>query len=105
MRTRLYQDHTGRPDASLLLARSEGMGGLANQFPRYSGAPSQSCPIIIRDVIRDLEPFGPVFVSARWGSDLPVGQRCQGRFATADQCSMRNHLDERLVQGGLPPRR
>ena len=48
-------------------ARSEGVGGLANQFPRYNGAPTQTYPIIIRDVIRDPDLFGPVFVSARWG--------------------------------------
>jgi putative SOS response-associated peptidase YedK len=48
-------------------ARSEGVQGLANQFPRYNGAPTQTYPIIIRDVIREPDLFGPVFVSARWG--------------------------------------
>ncbi len=48
-------------------ARNERIGGLANQFPRYNGAPTQTYPIIIRDVIRDPDLFGPVFVSARWG--------------------------------------
>ena len=48
-------------------ARSEGVEGIANQFPRYNGAPTQTYPIIIRDVIRDPDLFGPVFVSARWG--------------------------------------
>ncbi|MFJ6328502.1 MULTISPECIES: SOS response-associated peptidase [unclassified Rhizobium] len=41
--------------------------GLANRFPRYNGAPTQDYPIIIRDVIRQPDLFGPVFVSARWG--------------------------------------
>ena len=48
-------------------ARSEGVGGLANQFPRYNGAPTQIYPVIIHDVIRDPDLLGPVFVSARWG--------------------------------------
>ncbi len=41
--------------------------GLANQFPRYDGAPSLYYPIIIRDVVPDPDVFGPTFVSARWG--------------------------------------
>lgn len=41
--------------------------GLANRFPRYNGAPTQDYPIIIRDVIRQPDLFGPVFVSAGWG--------------------------------------
>lgn len=44
-----------------------GVEALANQFPRYNGAPTLIYPIIIRDVIRDPDLFGPVFVSARWG--------------------------------------
>ena len=48
-------------------ANSDGIQGLANQLPRYNGAPTQTYPIIIRDVIRDPDLFGPVFVSARWG--------------------------------------
>lgn len=43
-------------------ARREGALGLANQFPRYNGAPTLNYPVII------MEPdIGPVFVSARWG--------------------------------------
>ncbi|MBP1874012.1 hypothetical protein J2Z19_003731 [Ensifer adhaerens] len=33
-------------------AKREGAEGLANQLPRFNGAPSQYDPIIIRDVIR-----------------------------------------------------
>ncbi|OHV80359.1 SOS response-associated peptidase [Ensifer sp. LCM 4579] len=63
---------------------------LANQFPRYNGAPTQFYPIIIRDVIRDPDVFGPTFVSARWGLILrwikeqrpgrppPINARCEG---------------------------
>jgi hypothetical protein len=48
-------------------AQRERVEGLANQFPRYNGAPSLYYPIIIRDVVRDPDVFGPTFVSARWG--------------------------------------
>ncbi|NRP19503.1 putative SOS response-associated peptidase YedK [Ensifer adhaerens] len=48
-------------------AKREGVEGLANQLPRFNGAPSQYYPIIIRDVIRDDGVMGPVFISARWG--------------------------------------
>lgn len=48
-------------------ANGDGVKGMANQLPRYNGAPSQDYPIIIRDVVRDPDLFGPVFVSARWG--------------------------------------
>lgn len=34
-------------------AKREGVEGLANQLPRFNGAPSQYYPIIIQDVIRD----------------------------------------------------
>ncbi|WP_331374772.1 SOS response-associated peptidase [Sinorhizobium chiapasense] len=47
--------------------REAGAEALANQFPRYNGAPTLFYPIIIRDVVRDPDVFGPTFVSARWG--------------------------------------
>ncbi|MDK1494797.1 SOS response-associated peptidase [Sinorhizobium sp. 7-81] len=50
-----------------LAQREGGAEALANQFPRYNGAPTLYCPIIISDVIREPDIFGPVFVSARWG--------------------------------------
>lgn len=43
------------------------VGSLSNQFPRYNGAPSLYYPIIIRDMVREPDIMGPVFVSARWG--------------------------------------
>lgn len=49
------------------MAERQAVEGMANQFPRYNGAPSLYYPIIIRDVIRDPDVFGPTFVSARWG--------------------------------------
>ncbi|THK34358.1 hypothetical protein EHS39_30755 [Ensifer sp. MPMI2T] len=63
---------------------------LANQFPRYNGAPTKFYRIIIRDVIRDPDMFGPTFVSARWGliprwikerrpsRPPPINARCEG---------------------------
>lgn len=42
-------------------------GAFSNQFPRYNGAPSLYYPIIIRDMVREPNIMGPVFVSARWG--------------------------------------
>ncbi|WP_026619950.1 putative SOS response-associated peptidase YedK (plasmid) [Ensifer sp. WSM1721] len=71
-------------------AQRERVEGLANQFPRYNGAPSLYYPIIIRDVVRDPDVFGPTFVSARWGlipgwmketrpgRPPPVNARCEG---------------------------
>ncbi len=66
--------------------------GMANQLPRYNGAPSLTYPIIITDVIRDPDVFGPTFVSARWGliprwmkapgRPPPVNARCEGISAT-----------------------
>jgi putative SOS response-associated peptidase YedK len=41
--------------------------GLSNRFPRWNGAPSQDYPIIIRDMVREPDTFGPMFASARWG--------------------------------------
>lgn len=49
------------------LAEREAVLGMANQFPRYNGAPSLYYPIIIRDVVRDPDVVGPTFVSPRWG--------------------------------------
>lgn len=43
------------------------VAGLANGFPRYNGAPQQDYPVIIRDMVREPDVMGPVFVSARWG--------------------------------------
>ncbi|KWV56677.1 hypothetical protein AS026_33055 [Rhizobium altiplani] len=40
---------------------------LSNQFPRYNGAPSLDYPIIIRDMVREPDIMGRVFISARWG--------------------------------------
>ncbi|KOF17755.1 hypothetical protein AC244_17190 [Ensifer adhaerens] len=48
-------------------AKRDGAEGLANQMPRFNGAPSQYYPVIIRDVIRDDGVMGPVFIAARWG--------------------------------------
>lgn len=48
-------------------AKRDGAEGLANQMPRFNGAPSQYYPVIIRDVIRDDGVMGPVFITARWG--------------------------------------
>ncbi|ASY58884.1 SOS response-associated peptidase [Sinorhizobium sp. CCBAU 05631] len=48
-------------------AEREAVEGMANQFPRYNGAPSLYYPIIVTEVIRDPDVFGPSFASARWG--------------------------------------
>lgn len=48
-------------------ADRKGALGLANQFPRYNGAPSLDYPIIIREMVREPDIMGPVFVSAGWG--------------------------------------
>lgn len=54
------------------------MDGLGNQFPKWNGAPSQDYPIIIRDMVREPDTFGPVFASARWGL-LPNWAKPGGR--------------------------
>ncbi len=58
--------------------------------PTYNGAPTQYYPVIITDVIRDPDVFGPTFVSARWGliprwikepkpdRPPPINARCEG---------------------------
>ncbi|EJB07923.1 hypothetical protein Rleg9DRAFT_6945 [Rhizobium leguminosarum bv. trifolii WSM597] len=62
--------------------------GLGNRFPRWNGAPSQDYPIIIRDIVREPDTSGPIFVTARWGlmpswaksggRPPPVNVRCEG---------------------------
>ena len=69
-------------------ADRKGALGLSNQFPRYNGAPSLDYPIIIRDMVREPDIMGPVFVSARWGlmpgwmkpggRPPPINARCEG---------------------------
>ncbi|MFC0804797.1 SOS response-associated peptidase [Ensifer sp. P24N7] len=71
-------------------AATERVEGLANQFPRYNGAPSLHYPIIVRDMVREPDVFGPTFASARWGlipdwikeqkpgRPPPVNARCEG---------------------------
>lgn len=68
-------------------AERQAVEGMANQLPRYNGAPSLTYPIIITDVVRDPDVFGPTFVSARWGlmsrwmkatGRPPVNARCEG---------------------------
>ncbi len=64
------------------------VGSLSNQFPRYNGAPSLYYPIIVRDMVREPDIMGPVFVSARWGLQPlwmkpggrppPINARCEG---------------------------
>ena len=61
---------------------------LSNQFPRFNGAPSLYYPIIIRDMVREPDIMGPLFVSARWGLQpawmkpggrpAPINARCEG---------------------------
>ncbi len=48
-------------------ARPGDIEPLSNSFPNYNGAPTQSYPIIIRDVVQEPDVMGPIFVSARWG--------------------------------------
>ncbi|MBP2443786.1 putative SOS response-associated peptidase YedK [Rhizobium leguminosarum] len=43
------------------------VGNLSNQLPRYNGALSLYYPITIRDMVREPDIIGPVFVTARWG--------------------------------------
>ncbi|MBX4897457.1 SOS response-associated peptidase [Rhizobium bangladeshense] len=60
---------------------------LGNRFPRWNGAPSLDYPIIVRDVVREPDTVGPIFVSARWdllpswakpgGRPPPVNVRCE----------------------------
>ncbi|TLX14482.1 SOS response-associated peptidase [Rhizobium sp. MHM7A] len=52
--------------------------GLGNRFPRWNGAPSQDYPIIVRDIVREPDTSGPIFVSARWGL-LPSWAKSGGR--------------------------
>ncbi|EJZ17414.1 SOS response-associated peptidase [Rhizobium sp. Pop5] len=62
--------------------------GLGNRFPRWNGAPSQDYPIIVRDIVREPDTSGPIFVTARWGlmpswakpggRPPPVNVRCEG---------------------------
>jgi putative SOS response-associated peptidase YedK len=69
-------------------ADRKGALGLSNQFPRYNGAPSLDYPIIIRDMVREPDTMGPVFVSDRWGltpgwmkpsgRPPPINARCEG---------------------------
>jgi putative SOS response-associated peptidase YedK len=44
-------------------SRGEGIDGMANQFPRWNGAPKQDYPIIIQEP----DVAGPVFMRANWG--------------------------------------
>lgn len=53
----------GIMDAFAFAARSEGIDGLANAFPRWNGAPGQDYPIIIQEP----DVAGPVFMRANWG--------------------------------------
>ncbi|MBW9055640.1 SOS response-associated peptidase [Rhizobium mesosinicum] len=66
-------------------AGREGVLGMANQFPRYNGAPSLEYPIIIMQADRS-NKVGPVFESAYWGlkpawwkagMPTPVNARCE----------------------------
>ena len=41
--------------------------GVGNRFPQWNGALSQDYRIIIRDMVREPDTFGPMFASARWG--------------------------------------
>lgn len=47
--------------------KGAGIDGLGNRFPLWNGAPTLDYPIIIRDMVREPDTFGPMFVSARWG--------------------------------------
>ncbi|ANK92132.1 MULTISPECIES: SOS response-associated peptidase [Rhizobium] len=58
--------------------RGGDIDGLGNRFPRWNGAPSLDYPIIIRDVVREPDVTGPIFVSARWGL-LPSWAKSGGR--------------------------
>lgn len=65
--------------------------GLSNEFPRWNGAPGQDYPIIVRDVVREPNIVGEVFVRANWGfvprwsrerspngRRPPINARCEG---------------------------
>ena len=41
--------------------------GMANQFPRFNGAPGLDYPLIVMDVVREPHIPGAVFMRARWG--------------------------------------
>lgn len=45
----------------------ESVSGLANEFPRFNGAPGRDYPIIVRDVVGDGGRIGPVWRRALWG--------------------------------------
>lgn len=46
---------------------AEALKGMANDFPRFNGAPRTDYPIIIWDAVRDGGMMGPCFVRANWG--------------------------------------
>jgi hypothetical protein len=76
------------------------VGGLDNRFPRYNGVPSQDYPIIVRDIVREPDATGPIFVSARWGfapSWVKPGGRPPPINARAE-----GHLDQRHVPQRIP---
>lgn len=54
------------------------VGNLSNQFPRFNGAPSLYYPIIIRDMVREPDIMGAVFITARWGLQ-PFWMKPDGR--------------------------
>ncbi|SCB44777.1 SOS response-associated peptidase [Rhizobium lusitanum] len=53
--------------ANFSFARPGDTEPLSNSFPNYNGAPTQSYPIIIRDIVQEPDIMGPIFASARWG--------------------------------------
>lgn len=66
-------------------AGREGVLGMANQFPRYNGAPTLEYPIIIMDTDRSGK-YGANFASANWGLKpawwkagmvTPINARCE----------------------------
>ncbi len=76
-------------------AGREGALGMANQFPRYNGAPSLDYPIIIMDVDRNSN-MGANFAPAQWGlkpawwkagMPTPVNAKCE---EVADKPMFRN---------------
>lgn len=71
--------------ARFSFADPAGAQGLANQFPRYNGAPQQSYPIIVVD---EIERGSTAFTSARWGfrprwmkktgdGPMPINAKCE----------------------------
>lgn len=72
--------------------RGAGVEGMANEFPRWNGAPKQDYPIIIQEP----DVAGPVFMRANWGADPAQDHRSE-EAAAADQRAVLDSRDQWLL--------